>query len=439
MDPGTQRVLRVSALFPRAQDSGHGANMSFNLTADDDAFGANNYGTVLVVARQAVDVSLGWTTYSANFEGRNIRITGSLHSTGIEPATNVSVSFEVPEPMEVVAGTLSQGTCAIENLRKITCTRATLAPGAPADLTVDVRSSEPGTFIGRFSATATNDGLPDNNTVDTAIVVHPLSDVGINPIPAPPGYIIGRTYELTIQVFTGARPVPWADVYLPSFGDEIAIDAVTTTAGTCPIPPSGSIRCQMGALPANALVTITMSLRPLIAKGLANDYVILAQTGIDPNHDNDVVRVHISTHVPGDVSASVAQESIAGTNGSLLALPRITVNTLQHGDGIFVEIPIPTFASIETVTSPSGICLGTTLLTCHFSARDAGGADFVDVTLRLNAAGTYISNIRAGALNDVNAANDVVALTIGSNAAPPPPATQFWRWRHGWWWRRWQP
>ena len=91
------------------------------------------------------------TTYSANFEGRNIRITGSLHSTGIEPATNVSVSFEVPEPMEVVAGTLSQGTCAIENLRKITCTRATLAPGAPADLTVDVRSSEPGTFIGHFS------------------------------------------------------------------------------------------------------------------------------------------------------------------------------------------------------------------------------------------------------------------------------------------------
>ena len=122
MDPGAQLcVARQRAVPASAGSPGHGANMSFNLTADDDAIGAKQYGTVLVVARQAVDVSLGWTSSSANFVGRNIRITASLHSAGIDVATNVSVSLEVPAPVEVVAvhaqpGRLRHRECSQDHL-----------------------------------------------------------------------------------------------------------------------------------------------------------------------------------------------------------------------------------------------------------------------------------------------------------------------------------
>jgi len=73
---------------------------------------------------------------------------------------------------------------------------------------------------------------------------------------------------------------------------------------------------------------------------------------------------------PGDGSASA-------TSGSLLVLPRITLNSILHSDDLFVEIPIPAFASVESVAA-SGICQGTTLITCHFFARDPVATDFVE-------------------------------------------------------------
>ena len=420
LEPGQQRVLRASALFTQADDPGRGANMVLQVTGDDDANGQNNDSTVLVVARQAVDVTLGYTSYSADFVGRTIRINSSVYSAGIDVATNVSVSFEVPAPVEVVGATLNGGACALDNPRKITCTRATLAPGTPADISVDVRSAEPGTFVGHFIATADSDGLPDDNQYDWAFLVRPLTDVGIMPIPVQPAYILGNSYVLTFQVFTGASDVPWVDVQLPFThnSNTLVVDAITTTAGSCPIPDNGSISCQLGALPANALVTIAVTMHAVALGG--GSYPIIASTGVDPNHDNDIQRIYITTYGRGDVSPSVAQATIAGTRGSLLLLPPISVNTLLHAEEVFVEIPIPEFASVDSVTAASGICTGTTVLTCHFQAREANATDTVAVTLKLNGTGTFTSNIRGGAANDVNASNDGVTLAISSSPPAPP-------------------
>ena len=163
-----------------------------------------------------------------------------------------------------------------------------------------------------------------------------------------------------------------------------------------------------------------MNLRPLVASGRVSEFVVMAQTSIDPNHDNDSQCVRYSTNVPGDIQATVAQATASATSGTSLVLPRITLNTILHGDDLFVEIPIPSFASVENVTSPSGICQGTTVLSCYFFTRNPGATDFVEITLRLNQAGTFVSNILGGARNDTNPANDSVALTITSNAVTPP-------------------
>jgi hypothetical protein len=110
----------------------------------------------------------------------------------------------------------------------------------------------------------------------------------------------------------------------------------------------------------------------------------------------------------------------------------------MHSDDLFVEIPIPAFAYVESVAS-SGICQGTTVITCHFFARDPGATDFVEVALRLNQTGTFVSNIRGGARNDTNPANDSVALWITSTAVMAPPSSHpgesvVFGWR-----RRWRP
>ncbi len=60
------------------------------------------------------------------------------------------------------------------------------------------------------------------------------------------------------------------------------------------------------------------------------------------------------------------------------------------------------------------------MITCHFSTREPDSTDSVAVTLQLNGTGTFTSSIRAGAINDVNGANDGASLVITSNAPTPP-------------------
>ena len=94
-----------------------------------------------------------------------------LETTLLGVGSKTNLACRGRAPVEVVGASLIGGTCTLDNPRKITCTRATLAETTSANISVDVRSSEAGTFVGHFTATANNDGLPDNNRYDWAIVV----------------------------------------------------------------------------------------------------------------------------------------------------------------------------------------------------------------------------------------------------------------------------
>ena len=219
------------------------------------------------------------------------------------------------------------------------------------------------------------------------------------PFPRPTGVHLRQTLPVELPGIHGCeRPVPWADVLCLTLRTQIGIDSVSTTAGDCPIPASGSIRCQLGALPANALVTITMTLRPLvgISGPGARVFDLAALTSIDPNHDNDSVqRANQHAMFPETFRPAWHRPTFRAPAAARSRCRRISVNTLQHGDGDLRRDSDSDFASIETVAAPTGICPGTTMLTCYFFSREPGSADIVDVTLKLNATGTFTSNIRA--------------------------------------------
>ncbi len=416
MYPGETRVLRVNMRFSETPQIP--ANTYLQVSGDGDELFANDQGNVLVTARAAVDLAVSDLTGTSVFEGQTVRLGATLRSAGIDAANNVSVNFEVPAPLEVRAGTLQQGTCVVANPRKLTCTRASLAAAATATVSVDVFSADPGTFTGQLTSTADNDGIPENNVFDMSIYYRPLTDVGIRPIPRPPAFVFGRSYTLSFEVFTGARPVPYVDARPPSFGQMMIIDSVTTTAGTCPWPMSSADVCHLGALPANATVTITMTMHPVgTGFGGGGSSVAMASTGLDSDHSNDIQWVDWRLYTAGDVRPQVAAASVTGRNGERLVLPTISLNTLIHSEEGTLEIPLPSFATVESVTSPGGMCTGTTTLKCYFNTRDAGMTDNVDITLRINGTGTFTSTIVGTSANDTNSANDSATLSITANPA----------------------
>jgi hypothetical protein len=416
MSPGETRMLRVKVRFDATPQIP--ANSYLEVSGDGDQLFANNQGNVILTARAAVDVAISNLTGGTVFEGQLTRIGATLSSAGIDPANDVRVAFEVPAPLEIRAGTWQQGTCTVESARKASCARASMAAGSESTLYFDVTSTEPGTFTGHLTATADNDGIPENNVFDIALLFRPLTDVGIRPIPKPPDFVFGRSYTLSFEVFTGGRPVPYVDVSPPTFGQHMIIDSVSTTLGSCPWPMTSAYTCHLGAMAANATATITMTLHPAgLGFGGGGSSPASASTSIDSDFSNNSQWVDWQVYPAGDVAARVASPSSSGRDGERLVLPKISLATLVHSEKGTLEIPLPPFAVLESVASPTGMCSGTSTLKCYFFSRDAGMTDDVEVTLRLNGTGTFTSNIIGTAANDDNAANNSVSMIITATPA----------------------
>jgi len=143
----------------------------------------------------------------------------------------------------------------------------------------------------------------------------------------------------------------------------------------------------------------------------------------DSNHNNDLQLIRIDAYEAGDAGLRIASASANGTVGGTLALPRISVNTVTRVDGLYVEIPLPTFVSVGQVSLARGICSGSTLLRCDLGSCAAGESDDIDITLRLDSAGAFNSQVIVKALNDTNAVNDTGSLQIQASSVVTPPVT----------------
>jgi hypothetical protein len=106
-------------------------------------------------------------------------------------------------------------------------------------------------------------------------------------------------------------------------------------------------------------------------------------------------------------------------------LPRITLRSgAKDTHGIEVKIPIPSFATVRTISS-GWTCTGTTTIVCTVFALQAGAETSFDVTLNATQAGTFTSKVEVSAANDSNAGNNSadIAITVTTVSAPPsnPP------------------
>jgi hypothetical protein len=414
LNPGEQKIVRVRLQFNDARDT------SVYLTADilNDELWINNSASVTLNVRVVTDVSVS-TTFGGvgNTERQNFQAVATLHSQGANDAANVSATFDVPVGVRVLSATLPQGVCTLTGDRRVTCTRPALSLNEEPQMTVTLVGDEPAQYTGTFAVTADNDGVPSNNSAPLTIYVGPSTDVTLNPIPALPGFIVGQPREFTVEVVTNlTRPAENVVVTFPSsLPQSLVLEAISTPVGTCDINASQP-RCNLGTLPPNSLVRLTPRYRA-VAAGSGSSAWVTVQANRDVDQNNNSQHVDMRTYDAGDVELRLASANTAGTAGSTLVLPRITLNSITRSQDVHIYIPIPAFATVDSISFAAGICTGTTSLECYMSDRAAGSSDTLDVTLRLNSTGTFTSNIQVRAANDTNAANDTGTLQIRAGAA----------------------
>ncbi len=417
LNPGESRTVTIRAQFDSPADT------NIYLTADilNDELWSNNSAIVFYRARYATDVSLSaFPNGFGSTEGDEFDVAAVLHSVGAQDAANVVATLDVPVGMRIVSATLPQGACVATGTQRIACTRPVLAAADAPEMKARLVGDAPARYAPTWTVAAANDGAPNNNTLNLDVMIYPRADVGIKPIPTLPGFVVNQPREFTAEVFTNAlRPSENVVVTLP-WSQGLTLESVTTAVGTCVITGT-SPHCDLGTLQPNSRVLLTMRYRATTAGWGLSGYVGV-DSQRDVNYDNNIARVTINTYEAGDVEARVASTTVSGTVGSTVALPRITVKTNTRSYDVVVDIPMPAFATLDTISGVS-VCTGTTTVQCYLGEQQDGASVDIDVKVKLDTTGTFTSNVLAHAMNDTNAANDGASFQVKSNAVVTPPVT----------------
>jgi uncharacterized repeat protein (TIGR01451 family) len=157
-------VVKVTAA------SGTVSNTAVGSSANYDPAPGNNSATAAttIQAVAVADLTLTKTTTATQaLTGSTLTYTITAHNNGPASATNVTVVDDLPNGLQFVSATPSQGTCNAAD--PISCNLGTLANGATATVTVLAKvTASTGTIVNTASVSATeSDPNPGNGTAGT--------------------------------------------------------------------------------------------------------------------------------------------------------------------------------------------------------------------------------------------------------------------------------
>jgi hypothetical protein len=212
------------------------------------------------------------------------------------------------------------------------------------------------------------------------------------------------------------NPVPGVRITASSNAPNFDVVAMNAPNVTCQ-PDGANMRCDLGNLPANASVPVTVRYRALRENSISSATVSVS-TARDSNPSNNVVDVSGHTFDVTDLRLAVAQTSVSGRNGETLQFPRITItNGTSFAGNVVVEIPLPAFTTVQSVSS-SVTCTGTSTLLCDFQLMVPNESASIDLTLATSGSGGFSSNVAVRSLNDSTGGNNAASVNITVSALP---------------------
>ncbi|MEV5966546.1 hypothetical protein AB0L70_32560 [Kribbella sp. NPDC051952] len=313
-------------------------------------------------------------------------------NNGPSTAQDVQVVDTLPDGVELVSATPTQGTCT-----QTKCALGALANGATATITVVVRVPSASTATGLTNVatvtTSTSDPNPDNDNASATTKVTRTADLSLvktvtpdHPIPGGPA-----TYTLTIRNNgpSDAEQVRIADT-IPA--------ALTVTGVRAPDPvrcttAGQDVSCTVARLTAGSsiVVKIATTLDSGYKSGaLVNTAKVTSETP-DPKPGNNSDTVSVT---PGAPSADlvVAKQTltkpvIAGQQVSY----RITVRNNGPSDAASVQLAddLPAVLSDATADTTAGSCtVSSGKISCALGGLTAGSTATVTVTATVAATAT---------------------------------------------------
>jgi uncharacterized repeat protein (TIGR01451 family) len=449
-DPGAGNPGSVDCSF---FSLGSGVSAQFTLTAmispaftgtlsnTASAFGSNadtnpgnNSATLNTAVTASADLSVSKSGPLTAVAGTNVTYTIVVSNSGPSNAANVSLTDAVPVNATFVSASQNSGpTFSCTNpppggSGTMTCTIASLAPGAPAtfSMTVHINPGAVGAAINNTAnvSTTSTDSNQGNNTSTVVTTGTGNADLSIVKTAAAAAVAgTNLTYNITVTNNgpSDATAVTMSDT-LPPNTTFVSESQPTGPAFTCTNPPpggTGAVSCSIATLTAgtSATFSIVVQLAPATPVGPSSNTASVTSATTDPTPGNNSSTT-ITAIALATADLSITKTAAPGPYGTGLPLTYTIVVTNggpNPAAAVTVTDTLPPGTTLQSST-PVGACSGTTVVTCNAGTLANSATATFTLTITLPSTPGAITNtavVSAAATNpDPNPGNNTATSTI---------------------------
>jgi len=348
----------------------------------------------------------------------NITYTVTVNNLGPSAATGLVLESPVPPGMLFTSATAAAGSCTVSN-GVIRCSLNPLSPSASTIVTILLAPVTGGTVTNSVRiSTLSTDQHPANNLASASTRVILVNDLELTGGAAPDPVLLGQPLTFTMSV-TNLGPYDANDVLVidqvPS-GFEV-LD-ITGTLGSC-TNLGGTIRCDVGTLPAGGGATFTLAGRALALGTLTNAVTVL-ESESDFNPSNNQWFTTVTVLPAADLAAQLLATPDPSIVGGLLTYTLVITNGgPEEAVAVQVEDQLPASVALLQAIPLQGSCtnLGG-LVTCDLGSLAAGTATLVTLEV-MPMADTLLTNLMSvsSPTGDPNPANNLAEVVSAVDPA----------------------
>jgi uncharacterized repeat protein (TIGR01451 family) len=296
----------MSATFTLTLNTG--STIAYTNTADAfsatfDPNSANNTSSVSTAVTQSADVAVTKSGPAAALNGDTITYHVGVANNGPSAAANVTLSDTLPAGTTFVSQTQTSGpafactTPAVGASGTITCTIATLAPGAAAafDFTFTIAPTTTGSIANTATvSTTTPDPNPANDsaTAPTDLTIAP-TDVAITKVASSNRYPVGGNATYTITVTNNGPGYALGTTVSDVLPAGTTFVSATPSQGSC----SGTavVTCNLGTLAPSASATIALVIALPPTQTTISNTATVTSANVDTAPGNNASTAAIAT------------------------------------------------------------------------------------------------------------------------------------------------
>ncbi len=410
------------------------ANVRSNVTDDNQEDNMDDAEPV-IIELPATDVDLAITKTASPESvvvGQTLTYTITVNNQGTTSATGVTVTDVLPASVTPLSEAVTpNGTCSRSG-QTVTCTVATLSPGATSVITLQVVPNETGSIFNTAIVTSNEaDRDTANNTsdrVESNVVPAPnvVADLSVVKTSREQSVTVGQTitYDIAVSNLSGvaASGVIVTDV-LPS---NVSFVSAVPTQGAC-ARNGATVTCNLGTLAANGTQSIVLQVQATVEGQVSNSAIIRSNATDQMQENNsstdviDVTSVNQGNNVDLSITKTASPAPVI-VGQTLTYTIVVSNNGTATATGVVVTDALPAGVTpVSEEITPAGTCSRNDMtVTCSIDTLAPGASSTITIHVVPTQTGSIFNTATvAGNEPENNTANNTSGR-VESNVMPVP-------------------